>query len=386
MTEYRNKFELYLRRGKGESPGVGMSDTLARRSGRLTIGAAEAGAPLLALTIAPYTSERIQRAELLVTAGADVDTKLETWLGLGGWAVTQPAAFAFAANAVGDATIELGQVGYDYKDLLQITGAAAALVNNLAGPATIEYNVLVSKDLHTAHSTSVLLDTYFDDSVDTLPNMGPLSVKTLNKIQAQGGGTLLLAQNGNTLITANNCAAAFGLGPPIILATDEGLAFGQIPVAQADWSAARFAPHPRCFIRPSAHTWGIRQLTPFPVTGERALVDDLALRPLIASRRPTHSLWRILLEGELQDVIIAHPATLDVRRPRDIWNRIWNHHIAGAELPIYGTFGALGLRNFYQEGVLRNLHFLDYALCLDLYDGGDTPLLLFPDPPPPIPG
>lgn len=381
MTEYRNTFELFLRRDKGESPGVGMADTLARRSGSISI-ALGANGLLLTPTIAPWTSERIQAAVLVVSSGSAKDTRLETWRGLTGWNITTTANL-WAANAGTDQSVLLAAVGYDYKDALQLSGAAAAAVSNLAGPQTVLWNVLVSKTLVTGNATSVMLDTFADDQIDTFPDLGPLSKRLLDTVHAQGGGLLILATSGNQQIAINNASAAFGYGPPIILNTDVGLGFGQIPALAADWSAARFAAHPRCFIRHTgSHSWGVNQLSPFALTGEVALANDTALEPLIASRRPSHSLWRILLEGELLDVIVAHPTGLDLRRPRDIWQRVWGPAIAGEPLYTYGVYGVLGIRNFYRCGLLRNLSFLDFALCLDLYDGGGTPLITFPDPPP----
>lgn len=382
MTEYRNTFELYLRRDKGESPGVGMADTLALRSGTITIAGGDTGL-ILQPTVGPWTSERIQEAVLVVSAGADKDTRLETWRGLAGWNITGTANL-WAANAGTDQSIILGTVGYDYKDVLQLSGAAAAAVNSLTGPATVLWRALVSKTLVTGNATSVMLDTFADDQVDILPDLGPLSKRLLDTVHAQGGGLLVLAVNGQQQISINNASAAFGYGPPIILATDAGLGFGQIPVSPADWTAARFGAHPRAFIRHTgSHSWGVKQLSPFAAgSTEVALPLDTALEPLIASRRPTHSLWRILLEGELLDVIVPHPTGLDIRRPRDIWQRVWGPAIAGEPLYTYGVYGVGGNREFYRRGLLRNLSFLDFALCLDLLDDGDTPLITFPTPPP----
>lgn len=388
MTEYRNTLELYLRRDKGESAGVGMADTVAVRRGTISIAAGSTGL-LLTPAIGPYTSERIQEAELIVSSGTEKNMLLKTWRGLTGWSVLTgglPAAtgHTWEINAGTDQSVILATVGFDYKDALQFSGAAAVAINSLSGPQTIEWKILVSKTLVVGNATSVLFDTYVDDQLETLPDLGPLSARTLNQLHAQGGGFLVLAQSGNNQILVNNASGAYGYGPPIILATDVGLGFGQIPAAAADWTAARFAAHPRVFIRHTgSHSWGVKQLSPFAVgSSEVALADDTALEPLIASRRPSHSLWRILLESEVIDVIIRHPVGLDLRRPRDIWNKVWAPAIAGAELPIYGTYGVGGFRRFYQRGLLRNLAFLDYAYCLDLFDDGDTPLITFPDPPP----
>lgn len=388
MTEYRNTFELNFRRSKGESAGVGVADTVAVRRGTITIPGGSTGL-ILTPTIAPITSERIQEAELIVTSGTEKNMLLKTWRGLTGWSILTgglPAAtgHTWEINAGTDQSVIVQAVGFDYKDVLQFSGAAAVAINSLSGPQTLEWKILVSKNLVVGNATSVLFDTYVDDQLDTLPDLGPLSARTLNQLHAQGGAFLVLAVSGNQQISVNNASGAYGYGPPIILATDVGLGFGQIPAEPADWTAARFGAHPRVFIRHSgSHSWGVKQLSPAAFgSTEVTLADDTDMEPLIASRRPSHSLWRILLEGELIDVIVAHPIGLDLRRPRDIWNRVWAAAIGGAELPIFGTYGVGGFRRFYQRGLLRNLHFLDYAYCLDLFDDGNTPLITLPDPPP----
>lgn len=377
MTEYRFTFEMNHRREKSEAPGVGMPDTLAQRSGTLTLPAGNN--TTIPLQIAEYTFERLQSAVLFLRGGANNNTRLETWRDSTYWGITTTAQ-AIVSNTF--QTVDLQIAGPVRKDVLQVLGAAATALGDLAGPQTIEWQAHVTRNLVVRNSSSVLFDVFADDAMDPLPNLLTLAERTYKSIIGQGGGSLILATNGNTTIKVNSCAAAFGYGPPIVAAADIGLGFGQIPVTLADWTAARFRPHPRMFVRPSSHLWTLEQLSPFPI-GATALTSDVALTPLLASRRPTHSLWTILLEGCLMDVIVEHPIGSDLRRPRDIWNAVWVPAIAGKDLTFWGSY-FIGIapnftRQFYSRGLGRSLNFLDFAYCADLYDNGGTPLVQFPE-------
>lgn len=380
MTEYRFTFEMNHRREKAESPGVGMADTLAKRSG--TVILPMGNNTVIPIQVGPYTAERIQSAVLFCRGGQNANTRLETWRDSIYWGITT-TAHAVVANGAGDQTVDLQVVGPARQDVLQVTGAAAVALGDMAGPQTIEWEALVSRNLVVRNSSSILFDVFADDTLDTLPNLLTLAERTYKSIIGQGGGVLILATNGNTTIKVNACAAAFGYGPPIVAAADIGIGFGQIPVTPADWTAARFRPHPRMFVRPSSHLWTLEQLSPFPAGGQIALTSDTALTPLLASRRPTHSLWTILLEGCLMDVIVEHPIGSDLRRPRDIWNAVWVPAIAGKDLTFWGSY-FVGIdpnftRLFYSRGLARNLNYLDFAYCLDMYDAGGTPLVEFPE-------
>lgn len=396
MTEYRLTYELNHRREKSESPGLGVAGTVEHRAGQITLGAGPA--TIIELPLGAYTSQRLQRVELIITAGIGATlpgSRLTTWRGLNGWYVETPGAppvINFYANAVGDPSIVLLPVHSQRIDVLQITGAAAAAVNALTLPGVLEWSAFTSRRLnpeagYTPESSSILVDWYLDTTIgEALPDLAPTAARYLKQYWSQGGGTLLLAEQGNNKITVPYCAGAFGFGPPIITLADIGNSFGQIPVSPLNWTAAMFKPHPRVFVRPSTSGWAAQHLYPGPIpTSQQVpLTEDLELSPHLASRRPTHSLWRILLEGVLMDVIIKHPDVGDFRRPRDIWRNVWAPAIAkSTAIETFGYyffgFAPLLQRAFYSRGVLTNLDFLDFAYCLDLYDGGDTPLVEFPE-------
>lgn len=385
LSEYRFTLELNDIRNKSESAGVGVPQTLAPRQGAITLGA---GAHTLVVPpIAPLIRERLMRARLVFQTGPVVDTVAETWRGAPGWMIHLPGAVPhdFALNAVGDATIVEDQnaPNLDRRDTLQITGAAATALGNVTGAATLQFFGEVAKTLTVSQSSSVLLDAFFDDTIDgVLPNLTLFLTRVRQKITSQGPGLLVLAQLGQQTISINGASAAFGLGPPIIRNTDVGNGFGQIPVAPANWTAAAFAAHPRIFFRPSTHITAIRQISPFPVGAPAITADSANLFPLQAQRPPTHSSWRILLEGNIMDVIVAHPLGSDLRRPRDIWQKVWLPAIGIKTTPIFDYF-FVGFapdpsRSFYTVGLLNNLDNLDYAYCLDLYDGGG-PLIDYPE-------
>lgn len=398
MTQYRFTFELSMRRGKGESPGLSVADPMARRSGTITLPAGNN--TIIAPFNLEYCFEKIQRAEFVITAAADaanVGARATTWVGLGGWYIESAIVGTvanFFANGAGDPTIWETDVNGDRKDVLQITGAAATALSDLTGPLTLSYETSVSRTNYFssgAHqqSSSILFDDYADDMLgDVLPNVASVCERRMKTIQNAGGGLLLLAENGNTKITVPSVCAALGFQQPIIVAADTGNGFGQIPVASANWTADTFKPHPRLFVRGANNTgWHIKHLGPSTVSNPTPITSDSAsLYPLLAARRPSHSAWRIGLDGCLMDVIVAHPPLpSDLRRPRDIWRGVWAPAIEkGAPLPIYGYY-FVGIapnlaRNFYSRGILTGLDYLDWAYCLDEFDvdGGD-PLIQFPE-------
>ncbi len=383
MTQYRLNLELNDVRTKSESAGVGVSQTLAPRQGPITLAAV--ANTIVVPPIGVVTRERLQRARLVFRTGGVVDTMAETWRGLPGWFIHAAAGNSFEANGAGDDTIIEWQNAplMDRRDVLQITGAAATALGNVTGPATLEFSGEVTKTLVTRQSSSALFDAFFDDTIDGLFNNLQTFLERIRKqIVGQGGGLLVLAQQGNNVISINGAAAAFGLGPPIITNTDTGNGFGQIPASPANWSAAAFAAHPRVFYRPSSHLFHIQELQPSPPSAAVELTSDLPLFPLLAARPPTHSLWRVLIEGNILDIVIAHPANSDLRRPRDIWQKVWLPAIASNTLTTYNFF-FFGLapnlvRVFYSVGLLNNVALLDYAYCLDLYDAGG-PLIQYPE-------
>lgn len=396
MTEYRFTFELSNRRGKGESPGLSVFDPTGRRSGFVTLPAGNS--TILAPTIAEYCFEKIQKAECILTAGADValiGTRFTTWRGLNGWFIETPGAppvINFYTNAVGDPTILEMPVFGDRKDVLQITGAAATALSDLSGPGNVVFNVDVSRTNYFSspsyadQSSTIVFDDYLDDMVDALPNLAPVAAKRLKTLQGQGGGLIVLAETINQKISVTSCCAALPFGPPIIVAADIGNGFGQIPALPANWTAAVFKPHPRVFIRPSNTTgWAIQHLGPSPIGNPTPLTSDSAVYPILASRAPTHSAWRIGLDGTVKDVIIAHPANSDLRRPRDIWNKVWVPAISTEKAINTYAYYFVGLspnftRSWFSRGIVSGLEYLDFAYCLDLFDNdGGTPLVEFPE-------
>lgn len=108
MTEYRFTFEMNHRREKAESPGVGMADTLAKRSG--TVILPMGNNTVIPIQVGPYTAERIQSAVLFCRGGQNANTRLETWRDSIYWGITT-TAHAVVANGAGDQTVDLQVVG-----------------------------------------------------------------------------------------------------------------------------------------------------------------------------------------------------------------------------------------------------------------------------------
>lgn len=399
VTQTRFTFELNMRRGKGDSPGLSVADPMARRSGTITLPAGNN--TIIAPFNLEYCFEKIQRAEFVITAATDAGiagARCTTWVGLDGWYIERNVAGtppAFFANGAGDPTIWETDVNGDRKDVLQVTGAAATALSDLTGPLTLSYETSVSRTNYfptspgsPQQSSPILFDDFADDMLgDVLPNLASVCIRRLKTIQNAGNGLLLLAEQGNQKITVPSVCAALGFQQPIIVNADIGIGFGQIPAASASWTVDTFKPHPRLFVRGANNTgWQIKQLAPSPISNPPPITSDTAnLYPLLATRRPSHSAWRIGLDGCLMDVIVAHPPLpSDLRRPRDIWRGVWAPAIeSNTPLPIFsyyfiGIAPNLG-RNFYSRGILTGLEYLDFAYCLDEFDvDGGNPLIEFP--------
>lgn len=388
MTEYRFTFELNHHRQKSESPGLALADSVAIRSGSVALGAGD-NTIIAPANVAAEYQERIQRADVIVVNTADAGiagSRMTTDRGMNGfWYIETPAGVgALVANAPGDGSIVRQLVNGLPVECLQITGAAAAVVSDLTGPALVRTCCYVSRHADNAaavQSSAITVDFFADSSIDTLPDVASVAERYLTQLRLRGGGTLTLAEFGNgSKITIPYACGAYTFGPPIIIAADIGIGNGQIPANPADYTAARFKPHPRVFLRASSQMWAAQHLYPKTTGNPTAITSDTALVPVLAARRPTHSLWRIWVEGNTLDVILAHPTNLDLRRPRDIWTSVLVPAIE-RQLPLehFGMHLTAQAREFYSRGILRDFHYIDAAACLDLFDGSLEALVQWPE-------
>ena len=219
------------------------------------------------------------------------------------------------------------------------------------------------------------IDVFFDDTTDgTLPDVEPLLRRVYDTLRSRGMGRTVLARNAANpaqSIEVTQAAGAFTQGNPIVLASDIGISFGQIPADSDTWVASQFAPHPRAFIRASDRILSVRNIGGTRELDQQPeLADDVTLVPLVATRQPSHSLWRLNIDGTSQEVLLAHVDSsgnaIDVRRPRDIWQQVVVPAIAnGDALTIYDYYDVPGgdssedpTRVFFSCGVLATLVYM----------------------------
>lgn len=384
----RLTFEGSFRRDSANSPGLGAGSGVAHRSAVITLAAGNNPLVDPGQAVQEFPLERIMSASVyyILDAGGGVSgVAAHTWRGLGGWIVNGagivPGTSAgFVPNGAGDTAIEEDAPSLSgYRDQLRISGAAATALGNFAGAGSLSMELLVAKSFYDTASSEVWLDLFADDTIgDTLPDVLALAARSMATLKARGAGRLVLAELGTTQIAVVGTAGAFTWRNPIVLAADIGLGFGQIPADKALWTAATFAPHPRAFVRSASAIYQLRLVDPVDPsisTDAPAVTADPALSPLTAAAA-TFSVWRLLIKGNTCTVILSHNG-LDVRRPRDIWNQVLVPAMArgATPTPIYNYHYVNSGKVFYTIGQLEELEYLDYALCLDLLSGAETPVL-----------
>jgi hypothetical protein len=266
----------------------------------------------------------------------------------------------------------------DWDRILQLRGAAGAAVDALGPPPPMELRGTVTYEFPRC-----MIGMFANDADDTLPGIGNLVANTLRNMGAQGDGrtNIGVLLNGSTpnLVLAG---AAFPRADNnyYVLTADIGLGAGQIPAAgdEANYTAAKFNNHPCAFLPKASQIRGLQFPVRFPVvqnaiTNPEAIgaVTDSGVRVYTVVRAPTHSRWLLEIDGAPMDVIIAHPANSDLRRPRDIFNQVLAPAFfqGGQQIPIFAQVALGGVRLFFQTGSFRDGSFVQCATFVEPFDG-----------------
>lgn len=306
--------------------------------------------------------------------------------------------------------------------LVTFAGTALALLGAGVIVADVEVTWLVTRGqiAETARGPVYNADLYspacalaFADTADgddpVTGNLAPMFTKLEQQVARSGNGRVQLLPPPTTQSSAlvvNGCALAFpaASGSIILTSADIGTGFGQVPPDRALWQASQMNAHPSVFVRFPEWIRGVlpaepavnQNLEPLSGPDDPNEIDPVAL--FTVARRPTHSTWELMFDGVLIEVTVPH-GSLDVRRPRDIYQQILLKYLAAdgaAGSPLPGLVQVLDLNTSippsfaFQErgGTLRVWDFLQYASLRALWDDSDVPILepvtpIGPPPPPP---
>lgn len=197
-------------------------------------------------------------------------------------------------------------------------------------------------------------------------------------------------------------AAIDPAGRLFLAPSDLGAGPGLIdPTSLIGNTAALYNLHPTMFVRRAPNIrgvgavdvyrqgWGSAADGPYPVTDYRG-----ALSIYVITARPNASVWRFWIDGAPVDVTLAHPAGLDLRRPRDVWNALIAPILASGSPYNAPAVVSQGTVDFSRPGVvvdagtlslvLGTTRYVQAARCLGFVgDGGVRGLMEYT---PQVPG
>ena len=235
-----------------------------------------------------------------------------------------------------------------------ITGTGSMLVH-LAYPGLMQYAGLQH-----------FLD-YENQPPDSAANGTERLRSLIEQINRGGSQTVLGLTGAGAPVLVNDCGFAGGAPEGVVFVEpgDIGNAPEQIPISVGQNSAAHFRYHPSVFLRRTDYVRQVSRQTSDPVAvnataqGSQPIMIAQIVEPLQASD------WWIVVDGVGYNVRLRHPFGIgapDVRRPRDIWNRVWVPILQGSQaasravefLGMDGTQTGVGL-------VADRLRYLSYA-------------------------
>lgn len=215
----------------------------------------------------------------------------------------------------------------------------------------------------------------FEDRPPNTAANGATRLSALLRLIHDSGASYVCGLNASGQpITISNCgfSAVSPSGQLWIRPEDRGPGSDQIPTDADQNTASRFRCHPSVFF-PSGKTAYVRALS-------RAWADSFALDDGITSEgppmeivrvdsAPTASTWLVSIDGQPQIVSLAHPAGSDYRRPRDIYNNVWNPiQKGGSSLQSQVSFPLINfLLGQQQAGATAyNWAYADYFRMIDI--------------------
>lgn len=409
VVQYRVPLQLSFNRESSDGAGMQPPDALGCA---VLQGAIDFGGAAFQLMM-PLPRDATIVAAKIFFEGNDYDGTFESATGRTSW-VTGGTGATDAVVANGGAVFT-----NDSRNVITIGGAAAALLADTSLQALAYYKLgpaggvgitgVPSQGSAQPQWSSALVGAFADDALGDIPSLGDLRAmyaRYENLFAGRGGGgSVVTLPTG--VATVRSCDAAFAdpWGRVLLSPSDVGSGPGQIPTGRRSWLGSMFDNHPQVFVRLSnkvrglaaASAFGLSDLT--PITGTPAM-----FRLYQVVRAPTHSTWRMVIDGQPQLLTFQHPQGSDLRRPVDIWNQVIVPAIitmgasGGPSSPL-GTAAGVAPAITYEVdpgtgiypvaapvypatairargGLPRRLSFVSYARCVDLWD----PLSVYDDP------
>jgi hypothetical protein len=255
----------------------------------------------------------------------------------------------------------------DYNRRVRWGGAAGALVG--ASPPDY-FHCVIEWELVSGLRLGCFANTA---DGDIPPDVPALLAREAARLAEPGAGQVQIGvQANNAALKINGACGAYPRGDNnyYVLAGDVGNSDWQIPAPDpAGNTSAKFRNHPSVFIRAQSAIRGLHHPARYPydvapITSAPPDISGVQLRTV--DRAPTHSRWLLRVDSELLDVVIAHPAGSDIRRPRDIWNQVIVPTIGQAG----GQSRPLALYDSKVEGAARTFHQLGTLHATPYIQGG----------------
>jgi hypothetical protein len=268
----------------------------------------------------------------------------------------------------------------DYNGRVRWGGAAGALIG---GAVPDLFHATVEWEMVSGVRCGCFADTA---DGDVPPNIPALLDREIKRLETQGTGMARVGIVSATQpLDIQRVCGAYPRGDNnyFVLAGDVGNSDWQIPAPDpAGNTVDKFRNHPSVFLRAQPSIRGFHHPARYPydvgvITAPPPSISGVQLRTV--DRAPTHSRWLLRIDSELLDVIIAHPAGSNYRRPRDIWNNVIAPLLGTAggipgTLPLYDAEINGAVRTFNQVGTLRGTHYIQGATFWEPLDGDTAPI------------
>ncbi len=216
------------------------------------------------------------------------------------------------------------------------------------------------------HSSPVLMHLFTDING---PSFDSLYQEELRAIRGAGAYHTVQGQNGDPFVV--NSARSYIAGNTFVDPSDIGTESWQVPTQISQATSERLVNHPNLFLVSGADVSGVGHCF-FPDAAP-PVASNASVAPYSVTTKPTHSLWRLVIDGADQLVYIPH-GEADLRRPRDIYNTIIRRAMEINVLETALPYLASNIYTFQPNEVLRGLKFLDSAeMLMPMVSGSNAP-------------
>lgn len=207
----------------------------------------------------------------------------------------------------------------------------------------------------------------FEDQPPNSDSDGSLALRLLlAKVQNAGASYQVGVQSDGTVLTAQGCGFAANApeGAVYIDPVDVGTGPDQLSSDVTQNTAGKFRAHPNVFY-PAGRSDYVRSLTRQNVDGVSLIAGSAGqpMRIVSITSAITSSNWLVIVDGVASIVRLEHT---DIRRPRDIWNQVWQPIIQGSSLSVADALTWLSPNANDGGGVGTRWKYMDYARCLEI--------------------